>query len=123
MQFSPMTEISVYVARNYGQSAPENKREKPMNEQRFYTLVRWAENTLAFARFTNGDMVSGTSTVEITGQWLGGYEHTAIISTLVPSDKLAEILPAVEQLADTLKRTTYQDTVMVTLTDKHVAFV
>ena len=112
-----MLKVTLYVARNYGKSAPMGLAGRPCSE----IIYAWrVERCMAgMAEISGG----GATASKAVGMWEGAQEDTTRIEIWVPDDTLLEVLPQVKHLAQEIKTTTYQDCVAVTIEPLTAIFI
>jgi hypothetical protein len=128
--FNESFKVSLYVARNFGQSddLPKFMRGTPIPSHVYSNLIRVAQLTVAdtvLEELQDGKLtkLGGSTTTKARGMWGGKYEQTTIITAWIAPKDLQALLTRLGGLARAIKLGTYQDTVAVTIERMYVNFV
>jgi exopolyphosphatase/pppGpp-phosphohydrolase len=114
LNLEPKYELTITVARNYGQNAGRFSL-KPINSKVYTALVGYVEKSIANIELSNGELLGGSTTVTGIGQWLGQYEEVTVISTWIDRSELENVLDELTAIAEKVKNWTRQDCVALTV--------
>ena len=108
-------EYRIHIGRNVG--------NRPMDELKFAQIIRKLEQRLANIELEDGTKISGTTTYTTRGQWLGQFEDSVIVSTIVIGPYNSRVHSSIREIVREIKREAQQESILLVKSPVDVEFV